>query len=263
MLLGVTGSGKTFTMAKVIEATQRPALILAPEQDARRPALWRVQELLPRQRGRVFRLLLRLLPAGGLRPAHRHLHREGILDQRADRPHAPLGDARAARARRRHHRRLGLVHLRHRLGRDLHGDDRSRSTVGERIDQRAADRRPGRAAVPAQRRRLRSAAPSACAATRSRCSRPISRTAPGASTLFGDEVESIREFDPLTGAEDRPTWTTSRSTPTRTTSRRGRRCSRRQGHQGGAEAAAGRAARRRPAAGGAAAGAAHARSTSR
>jgi excinuclease ABC subunit B len=29
VLLGVTGSGKTFTMAKVIEQTQRPALILA------------------------------------------------------------------------------------------------------------------------------------------------------------------------------------------------------------------------------------------
>jgi excinuclease ABC subunit B len=29
VLLGVTGSGKTFTMAKVIEATQRPALVLA------------------------------------------------------------------------------------------------------------------------------------------------------------------------------------------------------------------------------------------
>jgi excinuclease ABC subunit B len=31
-LLGVTGSGKTFTMAKVIEQTQRPALILAPNK---------------------------------------------------------------------------------------------------------------------------------------------------------------------------------------------------------------------------------------
>ena len=29
VLLGVTGSGKTFTMAKVIEQTQRPALVLA------------------------------------------------------------------------------------------------------------------------------------------------------------------------------------------------------------------------------------------
>jgi len=32
VLLGVTGSGKTFTMAKVIERLQRPALILAPNK---------------------------------------------------------------------------------------------------------------------------------------------------------------------------------------------------------------------------------------
>jgi excinuclease ABC subunit B len=32
VLLGVTGSGKTFTMAKVIEETQRPALVLAPNK---------------------------------------------------------------------------------------------------------------------------------------------------------------------------------------------------------------------------------------
>jgi excinuclease ABC subunit B len=32
VLLGVTGSGKTFTMAQVIQATQRPALILAPNK---------------------------------------------------------------------------------------------------------------------------------------------------------------------------------------------------------------------------------------
>ncbi len=32
VLLGVTGSGKTFTMAKVIEAMQRPALIMAPNK---------------------------------------------------------------------------------------------------------------------------------------------------------------------------------------------------------------------------------------
>ncbi|MCZ8180875.1 MAG: excinuclease ABC subunit UvrB [Rhizobium sp.] len=32
VLLGVTGSGKTFTMAKVIEETQRPAVILAPNK---------------------------------------------------------------------------------------------------------------------------------------------------------------------------------------------------------------------------------------
>ena len=32
VLLGVTGSGKTFTMAKTIEAVQKPALILAPNK---------------------------------------------------------------------------------------------------------------------------------------------------------------------------------------------------------------------------------------
>src|SRR3954454_16144928 len=32
VLLGVTGSGKTFTMAKVIETMQRPALVMAPNK---------------------------------------------------------------------------------------------------------------------------------------------------------------------------------------------------------------------------------------
>ena len=118
------------------------------EQDARRAALRRVQELLPRQRGRVFRLLLRLLPAGSLYPAHRHLYREGFLDQRADRPHAPLCDARAAGARRRHHRRVGVLHLRYRLGRDLFGDDLL-AEEGRQDRAAPADRRSGRAAIQA------------------------------------------------------------------------------------------------------------------
>src|ERR1700737_4792349 len=37
VLLGVTGSGKTYTMAKVIEATQRPAIILAPNKTLAAP----------------------------------------------------------------------------------------------------------------------------------------------------------------------------------------------------------------------------------
>ena len=32
VLLGVTGSGKTFTMAKIIEQSRRPALIMAPNK---------------------------------------------------------------------------------------------------------------------------------------------------------------------------------------------------------------------------------------
>ena len=118
------------------------------EQDAGGAALWRVQELLSRQRRRVFCLLLRLLPARGLCAADRHLHREGFLHQRADRPHAPFGDAGAAGARRRHHRRLGVVHLRYRLGRDLHRDDLC-AEEGRAHRPAAADRRSGGAAVQA------------------------------------------------------------------------------------------------------------------
>ena len=118
------------------------------EQDAGGAALWRVQELLPRQRRRIFRQLLRLLPARGLCAADRHLYREGFLDQRADRPHAPFGDARAAGARRRHHRRLGVVHLRYRLGRDLYRDDLC-AEEGRAHRPAAVDRRSGRAAIQA------------------------------------------------------------------------------------------------------------------
>jgi excinuclease ABC subunit B len=63
VLLGVTGSGKTFTMAKVIEAINRPALVMAHNKDAGGAALSRVQEFFSAQRGRIFRLVLRLLPA--------------------------------------------------------------------------------------------------------------------------------------------------------------------------------------------------------
>ena len=73
VLLGVTGSGKTFTMANVI-ATHPPAGAGAgAQQDPGRPALERDEDVLPEERGRVLRLLLRLLPARSLCAAHRHL----------------------------------------------------------------------------------------------------------------------------------------------------------------------------------------------
>ena len=134
-------------------ADPAPGAGAGAQQDAGGPALRRVQVVLSGQRGRVFRQLLRLLPARGLRSAHRHLYREGILDQRADRPHAPQRDALIARARRRHHRGVGVVHLRHRLGRDLLGHD-LHAQAGRAHRPAPADRRPGGAAVQALGRRL-------------------------------------------------------------------------------------------------------------
>ena len=66
VLLGVTGSGKTFTMAKVIEEIEPAGAGAGAQQDAGGAALSRIQVVLPGQRGRVFRQLLRLLPAGSV-----------------------------------------------------------------------------------------------------------------------------------------------------------------------------------------------------
>ena len=93
------------------------------EQVARGPARERVPRGVPRQRRRVLRELLRLLPTRGLHPVDRHLHREGQLGQRRDRAAAALGDGRAARAARRAHRGERLVHLRPRLARGVRGAD--------------------------------------------------------------------------------------------------------------------------------------------
>ena len=111
-LLGVTGTGKTFTMANVIAALPAPDARAGAEPHAGGAALLRVQGVLPGERRRVLRLVLRLLPARGVHPAHRHLHRQGRRHQRGDRQAAPRGHARAVRAPGRAHRRLRVLHLR-------------------------------------------------------------------------------------------------------------------------------------------------------
>ena len=151
-----------------------------PQQDARGPALQRVPRVLPRQRGRVLRLLLRLLPARGLRPAPGPLHREGLLDQRRDRPAAPRRHGRAVRARGRDHRRLGLGDLRHRLARALQGEDAA--AEAGRVDRPRRDAAPARLdAVHRATTRTSRAAPSACAARCSRCIPPTPRAPTGSS----------------------------------------------------------------------------------
>ena len=153
-LLGITGSGKSFTIAgrdrRGPAADARPR----PQQEPGRPAGERVPGVLPQEPGRVLRLLLRLLPARGVPPVDRHLHREGLVDQRRDRPAPPLGHERAHVAARRDHRRLGLGDLRPRRARDV------RAAVPD--PRRGGGARPAghpaparRAPVRAQRRGLR------------------------------------------------------------------------------------------------------------
>jgi len=53
-LLGVTGSGKTFTMASVIERTQRPAIILAPNKTLAAQLYGEMREFFPRNAVEYF-----------------------------------------------------------------------------------------------------------------------------------------------------------------------------------------------------------------
>ena len=112
-----------------------------------------MKQFFPDNAVEYFVCVLRLLPAGGLCPAHRHLHRKRRADQRADRPHAPRRHAGAAGAQRRRDRRLGVLHLRYRLGRDLRADG---GEAGGRRPHRSrrAGQGAGGPAIPPQRLRL-------------------------------------------------------------------------------------------------------------
>ena len=131
---GVTGSGKTFTMANVIERVQRPTLVIAHNKTLAAQLATEFKEFhiklrchsgittsrisrrrtSPKQRCRVLRQLLRLLSARGVHPTDRPLHREGRRHQRGAGQAPPFGDAGApSRTRRRRpDRGLGLLHFR-------------------------------------------------------------------------------------------------------------------------------------------------------
>ena len=66
VLLGVTGSGKTFTMANVIARLQRPALIIAHNKTLAAQLCRGVPRVLSRQRGGLLCVVLRLLSARGV-----------------------------------------------------------------------------------------------------------------------------------------------------------------------------------------------------
>jgi len=54
VLLGVTGSGKTFTMAKIVEKVQRPALIIAPNKTLAAQLFSEFKELFPQNAVEYF-----------------------------------------------------------------------------------------------------------------------------------------------------------------------------------------------------------------
>ena len=190
-------------MANVIATAEQADAGDRAQQDAGGAALRRVQGALPATTPSLLRQLLRLLPARGVRPEHRHVHREGRVDQRRDRPDAPLGDQGAARAARRDHRRQRLVHLRPRLAGSVlrHARlPRARRRASTATSCCASSSTSSTSATTS----TSTAARSACAATWSRSSRPTKRARALRIEFFGDEIERIAEIDPLRGTRAAP-----------------------------------------------------------
>ena len=71
--------------------------------------------------------------------------------------------------------------------------------VGDRLDQRAAARRPRRPAIQAPGHQFRARLVPRARRHDRDLSRPTLRTRAWRITMFGDEIETITEFDPLTG----------------------------------------------------------------
>ena len=124
------------------------------QQDAGRPALRGIQGVLPPERRPLLRQLLRLLPARGLHPPARHLHRERRGGQRRDRAASSGLHERARQPGRRSGRGERLVHLRFGLARRLPQDDGA--AAGRRSDRpRRGPLEVRRHPVRAQRRLVR------------------------------------------------------------------------------------------------------------
>ena len=155
VLLGITGSGKTFTIANVIQETQLPTLVLAHNKTLAAQLYQEFKTFFPGQRGRIFCLVLRLLPARGVRSGVGPLHRKRSDDQRRDRPSAAVRDAGSVRASRRDRGRVGLVYLRsRRSGRVLR--DARFYRAGHEDQARRISPAAGRTAIRTRQYRLRS-----------------------------------------------------------------------------------------------------------
>ena len=143
------------------------------QQDAGGPAGQRVPRAAAQQRGRVLRLLLRLLPARGVHPADGHLHREGLVDQRRGRAAAALRDQQPADPARRDRGRLGVLHLRARHPAGVRRPDGPAQGRAPRSTATSCCGSSSRSSTPATTWRS-PAAPSGSAATPSRSSRSTS-----------------------------------------------------------------------------------------
>ena len=102
-------------MAFAIEQVQRPALVIAHNKTLAAQLCNEFREFFPDNAVEYFVSYYDYYQPEAYVPSAGPLHREGLLDQRGDRPAAPRGHERAVRAPRRDRRGERVLHLRPRL----------------------------------------------------------------------------------------------------------------------------------------------------
>ena len=162
VLLGVTGSGKTFTVANVVGAARPAGAGPRAEQDPRRPALRRVPGPLPRRTrsSTSSPSTTTTSPRRTSRAPDTFIEKDAQINDRIDRMRHAATKARPHPARR-DRGGLRLLHLRPRLPRGVPGLPRG--------GRRGPDDRPGRAAAPPRRASSTGGTTSSSSAGRSAC----------------------------------------------------------------------------------------------
>ncbi len=119
VLLGVTGSGKTFTMAKVIEALDRPALVLAHNKTLAAQLYHEFKSFFPENAVEYFVSYYDYYqPEAYVPSADLYIDKESTINDELDKLRMSATRA-LVRTPRRNHRLQRLLHLRHRLARSL------------------------------------------------------------------------------------------------------------------------------------------------
>lgn len=121
-LLGVTGSGKTFTMAKVIERLQMPTLVLAPNKTLAAQLASELREFFPDNAVNYFVSYYDYYqPEAYVPQTDTYIEKDSSINEEVEKMrHA--GHLGAAHTQGRHRRRIRELHIRHRLAGKLRRD---------------------------------------------------------------------------------------------------------------------------------------------
>ena len=195
VLLGVTGSGKTFTMAKIIEQLNRPALILAHNKTLAAQLYHEFKQFFPHNAVEYFVSYYDYYQPEAYIPAERlYIEKEATINEELDR--LRLSATRSSvRAPRRHDRRHRQLH--YGIGSpEAYYGMLMILEKGQKI-RREEILAAGRNSLRAQRYRF----PPRHFPRSRRRDRGLSHIRENAYRIeiFGDEIESLSQIDPLFG----------------------------------------------------------------